>query len=112
MTTSEKNFENKIKRYLQSVGVYALGTERHKMTVKPVGYYEKRHGSVFTGSGRPDLHICIHGQSIEVEIKREGGKPSELQLFMIEQINDAGGCALLVYPRHFEQFKNLIEGYL
>ena len=112
MTTSEKNFENQIKKYLQSVGVYPLGTPRSKMKVDPVGYYEKRWGSMFTKAGLPDLHVCVNGQSIEVEIKREGGKASELQLFMIEQINDAGGCALVVYPRHFEQFKSLIEGYL
>lgn len=112
MSELEKQFENKVKKYLQSQGVYALGTPKHKMTVSPVGYYEKRHGSVFTKSGLPDLHVCIHGHSIEVELKREGGRPSELQLFMIEQINNAGGCALIVYPRHFEQFKELVEKYL
>lgn len=108
----EKNFENQIKRYLQSVGVYPLGTAKYKMTVSPVGYYEKRHGSVFTKSGLPDMHICINGKSIEAEIKAENGKPKELQLFMIEQINDAGGCGVIVYPRHFEKFKALVESYL
>ena len=108
----EKQFENRIKKYLQSVGVYPLGTPRCKMMISPVGYYEKRHGSIFTKSGLPDMHICVNGQSIEAEIKAENGEPSDLQLFMIEQINDAGGCALVVYPRHFEQFKSLIEGYL
>ena len=108
----EKQFENQIKKYLQSVGVYPLGTPRYKMMVSPVGYYEKRHGSMFTKSGLPDMHICIRGKSIEAEIKAENGEPSDLQLFMIEQINDAGGCALVLYPRHFEWFKNLIESYL
>lgn len=108
----EKQFENQIKKYLQSVGVYPLGTPRYKMMVSPVGYYEKRHGSMFTKSGLPDMHICIKGKSIEVEIKAENGEPSDLQLFMIEQMNDAGGCALVLYPRHFEWFKNLIESYL
>lgn len=108
----EKNFENQIKRYLQSIGVYPLGTPKHKMIVSPVGYYEKRHGSVFTKSGLPDMHICINGKSIEAEIKAENGKPKELQLFMIEQINEAGGCGVIVYPRHFEKFKALVETYL
>ncbi len=108
----EKLFENQIKKYLQSVGVYPLGTPRYKMMISPVGYYEKRHGSVFTKSGLPDMHICIRGKSIEAEIKAENGKPSELQLFMIEQINDAGGRAVLVYPRDFGMFKNLIAEYL
>ena len=108
----EKLFENQIKKYLQSVGVYPLGTPRCKMMVSPVGYYEKRHGGFFTKKGLPDMHICINGQSIEAEIKADNGEPDELQLFMIEQINDSKGCALVVYPRHFEQFKSLIKGYL
>lgn len=112
MTASEKNFENKVKRYLQSVGVYALGTEKHKMKVTPVGYYEKRHGNVFTGSGRPDLHICIHGKSIEVELKKETGTPKPLQLYILEQINAAGGNGILLYPKDFEMFVDLIGTYL
>lgn len=112
MTTSEKNFENKVKRYLQSVGVYALGTERHKMIVRPVGYYEKRHGNVFTGSGRPDLHICIQGKSIEVELKKETGRPSPMQVYIIDQINNAGGRGVVLYPKDFVMFQNLISEYL
>lgn len=109
---AEKLFENQIKKYLQSVGVYSLGTPRDKMPVPPVGYFEKRWGGMMTKSGLPDLHICIHGHSIECEIKASYGRPSELQLFMIEQINDAGGKAVLVYPKDFESFKELIEEYL
>ena len=108
----EKLFENKIKQYLQSQGIYSLGTPRNKMPVPAVGYFEKRWGGAFTKSGLPDLHICIHGHSIEVEIKAEHGRPSELQLFMIEQINSSGGKAIIVYPKDFEHFKNLIEDYL
>jgi hypothetical protein len=110
---AEKLFENKIKRHLESVGVYALGTPRNKMLVDPVGYYEKRWGGgFFTKSGLPDLHICIHGRSIELEIKAEKGKPSELQKFVMKQINDAGGNAILVYPSDFRKLKDLIANYL
>lgn len=112
MSELEKQFENKVKKYLQSQGVYALGTPKHKMTVTPVGYYEKRWGGAFTKSGLPDLHVCIHGHSIEVELKRETGKPSELQLFMLQQINEAGGRGILLYPKDFEMFQNLIAEYL
>lgn len=110
---AEKLFENKIKRHLESVGVYALGTPRNKMPVEPVGYYEKRWGGgMFTKSGLPDMHICIHGHSIELEIKAENGRPSELQKFMMKQINDAGGNAMLVYPSDFKKLTELIESYL
>ena len=108
----EKIFENQVKRYLQTQGIYSLGTPKDKMPVPPVGYFEKRWGGMMTKSGLPDLHICIHGHSIEVELKREGGRPSELQLFMIDQINMSGGKAILLYPKGFEDFKNLIRDYL
>ena len=108
----EKTFENKVKRHLESVGIYSLGTPRDKMSVEPVGYYEKRWGSMFTPSGLPDMHICVHGHSIEVELKGERGRVSELQKFMIEQINDAGGKALVLRPSKFDDFKNLLENYL
>lgn len=109
---TEKQFENSIKRYLRDVGVYPLGTPKNEMLVPPVGYYEKRHGSMFTKSGLPDMHICIHGHSLEVEIKKEGGKPSPLQLFMIDQINDAGGHAFVIWPEDFDEFKTTIKDYL
>ena len=44
------------------------------MTVKPIGYYEKRWGNKMTTSGLPDLHIVINGWSFEVEIKAPNGK--------------------------------------
>ena len=36
---AEKNFEHKMTKFLESKGIYALGTERQKMTVDPCGYY-------------------------------------------------------------------------
>lgn len=112
MSGLEKQFENKVKKYLQSQGIYALGTPKNKMVIPAVGYFEKRWGGAFSKSGLPDLHICIHGHSIEVEVKAEKGRPSELQLFMIEQINDSGGRAVLLYPKDFDKFKSLIGDYL
>lgn len=113
MATPEKTFENKIKRYLESVGVYPLGANYKTRVPLPVGYYEKRWGGgLFSRAGLPDLHICIHGHSIEVEIKQEKGRLSELQKFVIRQINDSGGLAMTVYPQDFDNFKETIERYL
>lgn len=113
MAGAEKLFENKIKKYLQTKGVYPLGTTREKTSVKPTGYYEKRWGGgTFTKSGLPDMHIVVNGHSIDVELKAPTGKPSELQLFMIDQINHSGGCAMVVYPKDFEKFKKIIEKHL
>lgn len=80
------------------------------MKVKPIGYYEKRWGGgKFVKAGLPDMHICVKGKSIEVELKASNGTPSDLQIRNIKQVNDSGGCAMLVYPKDFEKLKNIIE---
>lgn len=113
MSTPEKLFENKIKRYLESVGVYALGSDYRNKPVPAVGYYEKRWGGgTFTKAGLPDMHICIHGHSIEVEIKASRGRTSDLQKQMLLQINESGGYGLVVFPKDFEAFKQNIERFL
>lgn len=110
---AEKQFENKVKRYLESVGVYALGSDYKHKCVPAVGYYEKRWGGgMFTKSGLPDMHICIHGHSIEVELKAENGRVSELQKAMINQINASGGQAMVLRPSEFGKFVEYIERFL
>lgn len=107
---AEKNFENRLKRWLETQGVYALGTPRQKMTVPPCGYWEKRWGGgQFTKSGLPDMHITVKGRSFDVELKAPNGRPSELQEYIVDQIKNSGGTALILYPKDFEKFKNLIE---
>ena len=105
----EKNFENKLKKWLKSQGIYPLGTPANKMTTPPVGYYEKRWGGgQFTKSGLPDMHIVVNGISIEIELKAENGKVSELQLQKINQIRESGAIGFVAYPDDFPKVKNLI----
>ncbi len=105
----EKNFEERVKRYLKSIGVYPLGTPPGKMTVPPIGYYEKRWGGgTFTKSGLPDLHIVINGMSVDVELKAQNGRPSDLQIFVIKQIRAAGGFAFVLYPSGYSEFVKFI----
>ena len=107
---AEKVFETKIKTWLKSEGIYPLGTSKSQMQVEPCGYYEKRWGGgTFTKAGLPDLHIVVCGRSIDVEVKAPNGKPSELQLFTINQINECGGKAILLYPKDFAILKKLIK---
>lgn len=65
-------------------------------------------GGEFTKSGVPDLLICCNGYFLGVELKGPKGKPSELQLWNIKQIQKAGGIAMVLYPDDFEKFKALI----
>lgn len=108
----EKLFENRVKRWLESLGVYPLGTARDKMPVPPVGYYEKRWGGGFSKSGLPDLHLVVNGISLDVELKATNGRPSDLQKQKIRQINDSGSLAMVLYPRGFEQFKAIVKGVM
>lgn len=108
---AEKQFENKVKKFLTDNGIYPLGTPKHKMIVKPCGYWEKRWGGgTFTKSGMPDMHITVCGKSVEVELKAPNGKPSELQVQKIDQINESGGIGWILYPKDFDSFKKLILG--
>ena len=75
---TEKIFENKIKSYLKSIGAYFI----------------KTHGDRFSKVGTPDILACVNGKFVAVEVKGEKGKPSELQLYHIEQIQKAGGIWL------------------
>lgn len=107
---AEKAFEESLKKWLESVGIYALGTPKQEMFVPSCGYWEKRWGGgKYTKAGLPDMHIVINGVSVEVELKAPNGKPSELQKQKLNQIADAGCISLVLYPKDFEKFKQLVQ---
>ncbi len=94
---SEKQFENKIKKYLKEHGAYFLK------------YWA---GAQFTKSGVPDILACVNGYFVGIEVKAQNGKPSELQLYNIQQIRKAGGFAYVVYPSGWERLKDILDGLL
>ena len=94
--SNEKAFENKIKAFLKSKGAYFI----------------KTHGDRFSRVGTPDILACVNGHFVAVEVKAENGKPSELQLYHLEQIRKAGGHSFLLYPKAFEDFKKVCENRL
>lgn len=87
---SEKTFENKIKAYLKTIGAYFI----------------KTHGDRFSRVGTPDIIACVNGHFVAVEVKAENGKPSELQIYHIDEIQKSKGYGVILYPKDFEQFKN------
>jgi hypothetical protein len=91
---SEKQFENKVKKFLKDEGCWLIK------------YWG---GAVFTKTGIPDLLICCNGYFIAVELKAPNGKPTELQLWNIENIRKAGGIGLILYPKDFDYLKQLIK---
>lgn len=57
----------------------------------------------------PDILACINGYFVGIEVKAQHGKPSELQLYNIDKIRNAGGFALVLYPSAFQKFKEFIK---
>ena len=92
---AEKNFENKVKDFLQSQGCYF------------VKYWG---GGPYTKAGIPDILACCQGRFFGVEVKARTGRPSILQLLNLERIRVAGGFGVLLYPDGFQGFKGLVTG--
>lgn len=91
---AEKNFENKIKKFLE---------EKNCWFLKYWG------GAAYTKSGIPDLLVCCNGYFLGIEVKAPNGKPSPLQIHNLKKIDEAGGFAILLYPKDFELFKNFVD---
>lgn len=52
--------------------------------------------------GIPDLVGCVNGRFVGLELKVDS-PVTELQLYVLKKISDAGGFAKIVSPGNFEQ---------
>ena len=89
----EKNFETRVKRFLDSEGCWHV----------------KFFANQFTKAGIPDLLVCCHGKFIGVELKGAAGRPSPLQLHHVRKIREAGGWAFVMWPTGFSSFRKMID---
>ena len=87
----EKNFENRLRAWLHTQGVYQAGMPEDKQREPPMGWYIKIWGGGFQKSGIPDLLMCVNGIFIAAELKSSVGKPTDLQRKNIEMVNRGGG---------------------
>lgn len=90
---AEKQFENKIKDFLETEGCF----------------FVKFFANMYTKKGIPDILCCCNGYFVGIEVKADGGKPTELQLKKCREIRNAGGFAWVVYPSAFDELKRLIK---
>lgn len=90
--TSEKQFENQVKKWLKEHGAWFL----------------KTWGGGYQRNGIPDLLICWKGKFIGIELKTDIGKPSPLQLYELNEIEKAGGIALILRPKTWEDYKKFL----
>lgn len=93
MSSPEKNFENRIKKYLEKKGCW----------------FVKFFANAYTSSGIPDILCCVNGRFVGIEVKQEKGKPSLLQKVHLRNIGESGGIGVLVYPSGYDDLKKLID---
>lgn len=106
----EKLFEERVKRFLESVGIYRLGTAKDQMPIDPKGYWLKRWGgSKYIPAGVPDMQIVIGVFNVDVELKNERGKVDPMQVQKLRQIRESGGYAVLLRPKDFDAFKEFVR---
>lgn len=91
---AEKNFENRVKKYLDEYGCWWLK------------YWG---GAAYTKSGIPDILCCSDGMFLGIEVKAPNGKPSLLQLYNLQEIRASGGYGILLYQKDFEKFREFNE---
>ena len=89
---TEKQFENKIKKFLKSYNIW----------------FTKIWGGGYQKAGIPDILACVNGRFVAIEIKGSSGKPTELQKYNIKKINESNGVGIILYPKDFERFEKLI----
>lgn len=91
---SEKQFENKIKAFLDTL---------------PNAWHFKHWAGPYSKVGVPDIIGCVNGRFVGIEVKASNGKPSVLQIRNIKLINDAGGYARIIYPEQFDELKDDLQ---
>lgn len=99
----------KMRRLLESKGIYNIGTPKQRKPVPQIGIYMKNFGCQFTVNGTPDYLLDIKGRALWLEFKATKGKPSIPQIKIVDNINSWGGIARIIYPKDFDETCELIE---
>lgn len=88
----EKNFENKIKRWLTDHDCF----------------FVKFFANGYTRRGVPDILASVNGWFVGIEVKADHGTPSDLQLESIQEIRNSGGYAWVVYPSGWNELQTIL----
>lgn len=89
----EKNFEKKIRNYIESIG----------------GWSVKFFANGMTQRGIPDLLCCINGKFVAIEVKADNGRPSPLQRWTLNKIVESGGYSILAFPKDWEFIRDKLD---
>lgn len=89
---TEKNFENRIKKFLTKNNIW----------------YIKFFANAFTKSGIPDILCSVNGRFVGIEVKKEQGIVSELQEFHLNRLNQNGAVGILAYPSGYDELQKIL----
>lgn len=92
LIAAEKNFENKIKQFLNEHNCWHV----------------KFFANAYTKIGIPDILGVINGYFIAIEVKAPNGKPSALQKYNVNKINECHGFAVIVCPKQFGDLEYML----
>lgn len=87
MATRENAAKRKVKRLLDSIGVW---------------YFSPQSG-IYGRSGIPDIIGCYKGKFFAIECKAGGNTTTALQDKAIQEITDAGGLALVINEQNVDR---------
>lgn len=91
---SEANFQKKIIKYLNSLDAYVF----------------KHNASAISKAGVPDIICCYKGLFMGIEVKKDNkSKPTELQKYNLNSINNKGGVGIVLRPDKFKLFTDIID---
>ena len=79
---------------------------KKKLETIPGVVVRKRHGTAFGIKGDPDLYGLVRGRHFEIEVKRPGENPTELQLSRMREWKAAG--AITGVARSWEDTKEVL----
>lgn len=63
----------------------------------PTACLRKRHGSVYSKAGDPDLYFLLDGTHVECELKQVGQEPTQLQRARLAQWARAGALCWVAH---------------
>lgn len=89
----ESRYQTKVEKFLRDQGCW---------------YLKYWGGGQYTKTGIPDLLCCVGGYFVAVELKATHGRPSDVQLTKLRDIEKAGGIAMLPYPEDWELFQDIV----
>ena len=91
-STPEKRVKEAVVKVLKAEGVYY--------------FFPATHG--FGRSGVPDIICCVNGHFLAIECKANGGRPTAIQIKVIERIRITGGTAVIVDDTNVDMVRPLI----